>query len=356
MNQKSKLNSTLVDIDKIIDTGNATSDLLNNCINVMNSLHDLEKLNSLEVAQKTKTKWSIEGDENSKYFHGILNKRRNNLAIRGISVDGVWIDSPSTVKNEFLSHFANRFDCPSSNRVLLDMNFPNHISLDTKADLERKKVTKEELKRAVWDCGLDKSPRPNGMFKGVSIGSTLHLSHLFYADDVGFMRKWSNSNISTIVNVLKCFFHASGLRINMHKSKLMGNAVDDVKVKQVAHSLGCLQLEPPFSNLVKSSLLSIWLDIIRELINLKNQAINLLGLIKKKIRNGFDTSFWEDTWKGDIAFKFLYPRVFELESSNQISVASKLAHDNIVFSLHCFPKGGSELEQYSNLMNSLNGF
>ncbi|GKD95090.1 hypothetical protein Tco_1374927, partial [Tanacetum coccineum] len=47
----------------------------------------------------------------------------------------------------------------------------------------------------------------------------------------------------------QCFFHASGLRINMHKSKLMGNAVDDVKVKQVAHSLGCLQLEPPFSNL-----------------------------------------------------------------------------------------------------------
>ncbi|GKD95091.1 hypothetical protein Tco_1374928 [Tanacetum coccineum] len=143
MNQKSKLNSTLVDIDKIIDTGNATSDLLNNCINVMNSLHDLEKLNSLEVAQKTKTKWSIEGDENSKYFHGILNKRRNNLAIRGISVDGVWIDSPSTVKNEFLSHFANRFDCPSSTRVLLDMNFPNHISLDTKADLERKKSLKK---------------------------------------------------------------------------------------------------------------------------------------------------------------------------------------------------------------------
>ncbi|GJZ90757.1 hypothetical protein Tco_0662684 [Tanacetum coccineum] len=63
------IRSTLVDIDKTIDAGNANSDLLNNRMNVMNSLLDLDKLKSLEVAQKAKIKWSIEGDENSKYFH-----------------------------------------------------------------------------------------------------------------------------------------------------------------------------------------------------------------------------------------------------------------------------------------------
>ncbi|GJW94888.1 RNA-directed DNA polymerase, eukaryota [Tanacetum coccineum] len=62
---------------------------------VMKSLQDLEKIESLEVAQKAKIKWSIEGDENTKYFHGILNKKRNQLAIRGILVDSVWVESPN---------------------------------------------------------------------------------------------------------------------------------------------------------------------------------------------------------------------------------------------------------------------
>nr|GEZ90924.1 RNA-directed DNA polymerase, eukaryota [Tanacetum cinerariifolium] len=232
-----KLKSMLIDIDKTIDAGYANSDLLNNRKNMITSLLDMEKLKSLEVAQKAKIKWSIEGDEsskffhgdeNSKFFHGILNKKRINLAIRGILVDCVWIDSPPMVKDKFLSHFKNRFDCPSSTRLSFDMNFPNQISSEVQVDL-KKDVSLEELKRAVWDCGMDKSPRPDGftfgfigdigvcMFKGVSIGSNLHLSHLFYADDVVF---WSN-----------------------------GIAVDDDIVNQAVHSIGCLQLKPPFSYL-----------------------------------------------------------------------------------------------------------
>ncbi|GKA53488.1 RNA-directed DNA polymerase, eukaryota [Tanacetum coccineum] len=44
--------------------------------------------------QKSKVKWAVEGDENSKFFHGIINKRRAQLAIRGIFVDGFWETEP----------------------------------------------------------------------------------------------------------------------------------------------------------------------------------------------------------------------------------------------------------------------
>nr|GEW13215.1 RNA-directed DNA polymerase, eukaryota, reverse transcriptase zinc-binding domain protein [Tanacetum cinerariifolium] len=90
---------------------------LNKRMNVINSIHDLEKLEATEVTQKAKIKWSIEGDENSKFFHGILNKKRNQHAIRGI-----------------LSEESN--------------------------------VTIEEIKRAVWDCGIDKSSGPDGLTFG----------------------------------------------------------------------------------------------------------------------------------------------------------------------------------------------
>ncbi|GJS65136.1 hypothetical protein Tco_0679700, partial [Tanacetum coccineum] len=118
-------------------------------------------MESIELAQKAKIQWSIESDENSKFIHGIINKKRNNLAIRGITVDGNWIEDPIKVKNEFLAHFKEKFDSPCRNRLLLDMIFPNKLSTDQSFDLERPFST-EEIKGAVWDCGSNKSLGPDG--------------------------------------------------------------------------------------------------------------------------------------------------------------------------------------------------
>ncbi|GKE82187.1 hypothetical protein Tco_1552187, partial [Tanacetum coccineum] len=76
-------------------------------------IHDLDKRHSFDLAQKAKIQWAIEGDESSKYFHGIINKKRSQLAIRGVLVDGEWIEDPPKVKNEFLEHFSNRFSMPT---------------------------------------------------------------------------------------------------------------------------------------------------------------------------------------------------------------------------------------------------
>ncbi|GJT47399.1 RNA-directed DNA polymerase, eukaryota, reverse transcriptase zinc-binding domain protein [Tanacetum coccineum] len=105
-----------------------------------------------------------------------------------------------------------------------------------------------------WIQGCLKSSRGsvivNGsMFKGISLGSSLQLSHMFYADDAVFVGQWSDSNIDIIVHVLDCFYRASGLRINMSKSKLMGVYVDDDKVEKAALKLGCATLKIPFSYL-----------------------------------------------------------------------------------------------------------
>ena len=76
-------------------------------------------------------------------------------------VIGIWIDTPALVKNEFLSHFKNRFEKPQEARLKLNMDFPCNLTLVQQADLETE-VTKEDIKRAVWDCGVDKSPGPDG--------------------------------------------------------------------------------------------------------------------------------------------------------------------------------------------------
>ncbi|GJX28408.1 RNA-directed DNA polymerase, eukaryota [Tanacetum coccineum] len=101
------------------------------------------------------------GDENSKYFHGIVNKKRRDLAIKGILVDGDWIDDPARVKSEFFKHFANQFSDPGWSRAPFDGKFSNLLDPIQSNDLESD-ISNEEIKKAVWDCGSDKSPRPDG--------------------------------------------------------------------------------------------------------------------------------------------------------------------------------------------------
>ncbi|GKG19353.1 hypothetical protein Tco_0376452, partial [Tanacetum coccineum] len=80
------------------------------------------------------------------------------------------------------------------------------------------------------------------LFKGVALNDSLQISHLFYADDVVFIGQWCESNIATIIRVLDCFYRASGLHINLHKSKLLGLAVENNLVNLAANSIGCMTL------------------------------------------------------------------------------------------------------------------
>nr|GEV68877.1 RNA-directed DNA polymerase, eukaryota [Tanacetum cinerariifolium] len=163
--KKAQLKGMLKDIDILIDEKKVDQELLNKRMNVINSIHDLEKLEATQIAQKAKIKWSIEGDENSKFFHGILNKKRNQHAIRGILSEGNWIEDPNSVNNAFFSHFKERYDSPCSSRLMLEGEFPNKLRADQSIDLESN-VTIKEIKRVVWDCGIDKSPRPDGFTFG----------------------------------------------------------------------------------------------------------------------------------------------------------------------------------------------
>ncbi|GJW35337.1 hypothetical protein Tco_0058257 [Tanacetum coccineum] len=103
----------------------------------------------------------------------------------------------------------------------------------------------EDIKNVVFDA-VSISSNSGNIPK---LSSSLSISHLFYADDAVFMGQWCDGNISTLIHVLECFYRASGLRINMSKSKILGVNVDSDKVKGAASKLGCLILKTPFTYL-----------------------------------------------------------------------------------------------------------
>ncbi|GJU42474.1 hypothetical protein Tco_1195431 [Tanacetum coccineum] len=83
--------------------------------------------------------------------------------------------------------------------------------------------------------------------------------------------------------------------------------------------------------------------------------MDLLSCMKKKIGNGFDTSFWEEAWRGDSMFKVRFPRVYALELNKRITVADKLNHVDLGLSLRRHPRDGVELEQFNELKANIEG-
>nr|GEU78239.1 nucleotide-binding alpha-beta plait domain-containing protein [Tanacetum cinerariifolium] len=316
---KRSLLAELADCDAITDKGKGDNNVVNRRTEVVNLLQEVEKKNSLESAQKTKIKWAIEGDENSKYYYGVINKKRNQLSIRGILVEGTWIDSPSLVK--------------------------------------------KEIKKAMWDCRIDKSPGPDGFTFGfyrrywkliendvvdtvtcffhqvqwckkkkkqslvfkVDFEKTYDLVRWDHLDDImrkfGFGEKWCmwiqsclrSSRGSVIVNgsPTKEFQFYKGFKqgdplspflfiLVMESLHISFQRVVDVdKVGLGVSSLFALNRDLMFKWKVKSCYPSLWLDIIHEVEMFKSRGIDFVSLIHSKLGNGANTSFWRWLGTGD---------------------------------------------------------
>ncbi|GKC58290.1 RNA-directed DNA polymerase, eukaryota [Tanacetum coccineum] len=124
-------------------------DILNQRSSLMKELQDINSIEVSELSQKA-MRWSIEGDENSKYFHGILNNKRSKLSIRGIFADGDWITDPNKVKNEFLHHFSKQFSKPQTPNIGIEFQFLTRLTSEQVEDLERT-ATYDEINKAAWE-------------------------------------------------------------------------------------------------------------------------------------------------------------------------------------------------------------
>nr|GEW16459.1 RNA-directed DNA polymerase, eukaryota, reverse transcriptase zinc-binding domain protein [Tanacetum cinerariifolium] len=68
----------------------------------------------------------------------------------------------------------------------------------------------------------------------------------------------------------------------------------------------------------------IWCSITKEMERLASQDIDLFNFMQKKIRNGLNTFFWNDSWRGDTKLKDDFPRLYVLEQDKSITVVAKM--------------------------------
>ncbi|GKB63531.1 putative RNA-directed DNA polymerase, eukaryota, reverse transcriptase zinc-binding domain protein, partial [Tanacetum coccineum] len=173
-----QIKSKLLFIDDKINSGTTSEEEKVDRLNLLKEREDIQKLEDMDTVQKARIKWDIEGDENSKFFHGILKQKRHHQTVKGIMQDGVWITNPQQVKMAFCDFYKEKFKS-SDNITNLPTVIP-HSSLNNEENLELEKaVSVDEIKAAVWDCGSQKAPGPDGF-------SLLFLKHYWdlLKDDV----------------------------------------------------------------------------------------------------------------------------------------------------------------------------
>ncbi|GJU62812.1 RNA-directed DNA polymerase, eukaryota [Tanacetum coccineum] len=171
----------------------------------LSNLRRLELEENLDFSQKAKIKWGIEADENSKFFHAIVNQKRRYLSIHGIKHEGQWISEPHRIKAVFYSFFVTKFQRKNVVKIVNRSPFYKSLHEDKNSFLVST-VNETEIRDAIWDCGSKKSSGPDGF----TFAFYKKFWDMLKEEAVGFVQDFFNTgtlphgcNTSFIVLILK---------------------------------------------------------------------------------------------------------------------------------------------------------
>ncbi|GKC16200.1 RNA-directed DNA polymerase, eukaryota [Tanacetum coccineum] len=213
MMQHKMFDSRLGEIDRMIDDDHGSEDIMSERRDLLQKVMDLNDFAIKDNAQKTKIKWIKEGNENTKMYHGMLNRKKRQNNISGVVIDGEWVTDPKMVKDTFPEYYAMKFQSFSGIRPS-NRNSRHKCLSDMHVEMIERTF---RIKRFKMQCGR-----------------------------VDVIMLQDRDNVESLIRLLNIFYLASRLQLNIQKSKLYGIGVTDVNVQELARCTGCGADSLPF--------------------------------------------------------------------------------------------------------------
>nr|GFB41249.1 RNA-directed DNA polymerase, eukaryota, reverse transcriptase zinc-binding domain protein [Tanacetum cinerariifolium] len=155
--EKEKLLNKIKEFDEAT-TRNSRNILINSQrYDWVGKLHNIEREEHLNISQQAKVRWGIEADENTKFFHSIVNQKRRNLSLHGIKHDGSWLTDPIQIKDVFHYVFETKFKKKDVDRIVVRSHHYSSLQEDQNFFLISP-ISEAEIHAAICDCGSEKLP------------------------------------------------------------------------------------------------------------------------------------------------------------------------------------------------------
>lgn len=130
---------------------------------VRSQLLEKYSLRNAMLKQKSRVKWDLEGDANSRFFHQSIQKRRSQNSIKGIFWQEAWVEDPHIVKAAFFDYFSSVFSERHGDLLFtLDDCMQTKLSRGDQETLERRFLW-DEIDMALKEGSDNKAPGPDGL-------------------------------------------------------------------------------------------------------------------------------------------------------------------------------------------------
>lgn len=167
----------------------------------------LTNVSKFDLAQKAHVKWPSDGDDNTKFFHNSLKVKTNRKNINGLMVNGAWITNCPAIKLEALRFFGSKINERCVNRPPLINDGFRSLFVHNK-DFLQASFDIKEIREAIWNCGGDKAPGPDGFaFKFIkrywNIIQADIMKFVKHFDEFGSFSRGSNSSFISLFPKVK---------------------------------------------------------------------------------------------------------------------------------------------------------
>lgn len=160
-NETIDLKAQLNILDSLADNGLLTDLQAQSRAKILSEWKISQRKNKEDLLQKSRMKWTLGGDENSRFFHAMVNSNISSNRIHGMMIQGQWSTDPSAIKHFVAEFFRKKFDNQVDSKPPFTIPGIKKLTTDQAKELIVP-FSMDEIKMAVWDCEGNKAPGPDG--------------------------------------------------------------------------------------------------------------------------------------------------------------------------------------------------